>query len=188
MAKKSSKKVNQLLADDELAKRPTAVPPLDEGAPASQGTRQSETVATEIQTGKPSAKATAAETTPHLLTPLAAVWPTAALPESPQLPVAAAGIAQATIPTATKTVNVSFALLEPNGKRVALAGDFNGWAADAMPMQRKEGGVWETTIPLAPGRYQYKFIVEGVWIPDPLAQENVWNQHGTLNSVIEVRA
>ena len=26
------------------------------------------------------------------------------------------------------------------------------------------------------------------WIPDPLAHENVCNQHGTLNSVIEVRA
>jgi len=55
-------------------------------------------------------------------------------------------------------------------------------------MKRDEGGHWETTAALAPGRYEYKFVVGGEWIPDPLARENVWNCHGTLNSVIEVRA
>jgi hypothetical protein len=48
-------------------------------------------------------------------------------------------------------------------------------------------GHWETTVALAPGRYQYKFVVDGEWIPDLLAQENVWNEHGSLNSVVEVR-
>ena len=28
---------------------------------------------------------------------------------------------------------------------------------------------------------------DGEWIPDLLAHEHVWNQHGTLNSVVEVR-
>jgi 1,4-alpha-glucan branching enzyme len=97
-------------------------------------------------------------------------------------------VAPAPKPTATKTVNVTFTLLEPDAKQVALSGDFNGWATGATPMKRKEGGIWETTVALAPGRYQYKFIVDGSWIPDPLARENVWNQHGTLNSVVEVRA
>ena len=55
-------------------------------------------------------------------------------------------------------------------------------------MQLQEDGHWETTIALAPGRYEYKFVVDGQWLPDPLAHENVWNQHGTLNSVVEVRA
>jgi hypothetical protein len=31
-------------------------------------------------------------------------------------------------------------------------------------------------------------LVDGEWIPDLLARENVWNRHRTLNSVIEVRA
>lgn len=96
-------------------------------------------------------------------------------------------IAQAPKPTVTKTVKVTFVLLDLGAKQVALCGDFNGWASDATPMKRKEGGHWETTVSLAPGRYQYKFIVDGQWAPDPLAHENVWNQHGTLNSVIEVR-
>jgi len=100
-----------------------------------------------------------------------------------QAPVAA----PATKPPAPRTVNVSFALLEPAAKQVSLAGDFNGWASDAGPLKRQDGGRWVTTLALAPGRYQYKFVVDGKWIPDPLAHEQVSNQHGTLNSVVEVR-
>jgi 1,4-alpha-glucan branching enzyme len=55
-------------------------------------------------------------------------------------------------------------------------------------MKRHDDGHWEATVDLAPGRYEYKFVRDGEWIPDLLARENVWNQHGTLNSVIEVRA
>jgi hypothetical protein len=91
-------------------------------------------------------------------------------------------------PAEPKTVNVIFALLEPNAKQVSLCGDFNGWASDAAPMKRAGNGLWEMTVALAPGRHQYKFIVDGQWMPDPLARENVWNQHGTLNSVVEVPA
>jgi 1,4-alpha-glucan branching enzyme len=54
-------------------------------------------------------------------------------------------------------------------------------------MRRDSSGYWETTVDLAPGRYQYKFVVDGEWIPDPLAREHAWNHHGTLNSVLEVR-
>ena len=54
-------------------------------------------------------------------------------------------------------------------------------------MKRQADGHWETTIALAPGRYEYKFVVDGNWKHDPLARVNVWNQSGSLNSVIEVR-
>ncbi|MGO8930021.1 MAG: glycogen-binding domain-containing protein [Limisphaerales bacterium] len=83
---------------------------------------------------------------------------------------------------------MSFALLEPDAKQVALCGEFNGWSPDATPMNWKAGGRWETVLALAPGRYQYKLIVDGEWIVDPAAQKNVPNEHGSLNSVIEVRA
>ena len=95
---------------------------------------------------------------------------------------------RASEPTTTKTVKAPFLLFEPDAKQVSLCGDFNGWASDVTPMKRHEGGHWEITVALAPGRYEYKFVVDGQWIPDPLADEHVWNHHGTLNSVIEVRA
>ena len=54
-------------------------------------------------------------------------------------------------------------------------------------MNWKEGGRWEATLALRPGRYQYKFFADGRWIHDPAAQENVPNEHGSLNSVVNVR-
>ena len=118
------------------------------------------------------AEATPAKEPPHLLTPLAALWPTATLPEPPKPP---------------QTVKVTFVLLEPGAKQVFLCGEFNGWASDATPMKRDDAGHWETTLALAPGRYEYKFVVDGNWKHDPLARVNVWNQNGTLNSVAQVR-
>ena len=73
-------------------------------------------------------------------------------------------------------------------KHVLLSGDFNGWSSDATPMKQCDDGHWETTLELAPGRYEYKFVRDGEWMPDLLARENVLNGYGTLNSVIEVPA
>ena len=53
-------------------------------------------------------------------------------------------------------------------------------------MQPRDDGHWSITLDLAPGRYQYKFVVDEHWLPDLNAHENVPNEHGTLNSVIEV--
>lgn len=110
-------------------------------------------------------------------------------PKSPPLkaPAKAAVGRKTPVPTAPQVVKVTFVLLEPDATCVSLCGEFNGWSPGAAPMKRHEDGHWETTVALAPGRHQYKFFVDGEWIPDPLARENVFNQHGTLNSVIEVR-
>lgn len=85
-------------------------------------------------------------------------------------------------------MKVTFVLPICDANRVSLSGEFNDWSPDTTPMKRYDDGHWETTIELAPGRYEYKFVRDGEWIPDLLARENVWNRHGTLNSVIEVRA
>ena len=135
------------------------------------------------------------------LAPLGALWPSSvpaqgeathsqrpAPAQSAPSTLLTAVVAPAPEPTVPKTVNVTFTLLEPDAKQVALTGDFNGWATDATPMKRQVDGHWATTIALAPGRYQHKFVVDGQWIPDPLVHEHVWNEQGTLNTVIEVRA
>ena len=89
-------------------------------------------------------------------------------------------------PAEAGRVKVNFVLLEPGAKRVSLRGEFNGWSPDATPMKRRDDGHWEASVVLAPGCYEYKFFVDGQWVPDPLARENVWNNHGTLNSVVVV--
>ncbi len=111
-------------------------------------------------------------------------------PEPTKLPGKAAVVAEAPKLSEVPTVKVTFVfpICQCCPKRVSLSGDFNGWSPDATPMKRYDDGHWETTVELAPGRYEYKFVRDGEWMPDLLARENVCNQHGTLNSVIEVRA
>ena len=76
----------------------------------------------------------------------------------------------------------------PTSQRVALVGDFNHWNLWSQTMRKQPSGLWEITVDLAPGRYQYKFLVDGnQWLTDPKAKEQASNQYGTNNSVIEVR-
>ena len=80
---------------------------------------------------------------------------------------------------------------EPDGSpgSVILTGSFNNWSPDAEPMSDDDGdGVWETTLTLAPGKYQYKFVVDGAWKEDPHAVEYVDDGFGGKNSVVLVPA
>lgn len=71
---------------------------------------------------------------------------------------------------------------------VSVAGSFNGWSTTANPMSDSEGdGIWTTVIELAPGTYQYKFVVNGdKWYEDPYSAEYVPDGFGGKNSVIYV--
>jgi 1,4-alpha-glucan branching enzyme len=88
---------------------------------------------------------------------------------------------------APKTLSVRFTLHKPEAKGVSVCGDFNGWSPSATPMKGNNNGHWETTVALAPGRYQYKFLVDGEWLLDPAAQKKAPADYGSLNSVVEVR-
>jgi hypothetical protein len=87
-----------------------------------------------------------------------------------------------------KLVETIFTLDCPKAGEVYLCGDFNEWSPVGLRMiQRTENGHWEKRLALAPGRYEYKFVVDGEWIHDLHACENVPNAYGSLNSVVEVR-
>ena len=52
---------------------------------------------------------------------------------------------------------------------------------------KARSGVYTTTVKLAPGSYQYKFVIDGTWCADPENVNAVPNDHGTFNSVITVK-
>ncbi len=66
--------------------------------------------------------------------------------------------------------------------RVMLAGSFNNWVPDQLAMQKTDSG-WIYDVTLGPGKYWYKFIVDGNWIVDRdnLLAEN--DGRGNVNSV-----
>ena len=62
-------------------------------------------------------------------------------------------------------IEVRFALERADANQVYLCGDFNERSATNLPMIRREAGRWEKRVTLPPGRYEYKFIVDGPPIP-----------------------
>ena len=72
-------------------------------------------------------------------------------------------------------------------EEICLAGDFNDWIPDSgVVLEHHQGGGWTKFIPLGPGRYEYKLVVKGRWIADPLNPRKVPNQVGSINSVLEI--
>ena len=82
---------------------------------------------------------------------------------------------------------VEFRLNLPGVKSAAVAGSFNGWDLKSTPLMKDGNGGWKTTVLLPPGRYEYRFVIDGAqWFSDPGAKESVPNQFGSTNSVLVV--
>ena len=81
---------------------------------------------------------------------------------------------------------VAFKLFSPKAKKVNVAGSFNSWDTLQLSAKKDTKGNWTVKANLKPGRYEYKFFVDGSWINDPAAKA-VFNSFGTQNSIIEVK-
>jgi len=83
---------------------------------------------------------------------------------------------------------VRFSLYSSEADKVAIAGSFNNWSKNSDQLSYNEQkGLWEITIPLPPGRYEYRFVIDGEdFIPDPGNPNTVDDGFGGLNSVVTV--
>jgi 1,4-alpha-glucan branching enzyme len=85
---------------------------------------------------------------------------------------------------------VQFAYVDASAKSVNLAGNFNSWSTTADPLTGPDAdGRWTITKTLAPGEYQYKFVVNsGTWKEDPANPGSVDDGMGGKNSALTVMA
>ena len=88
--------------------------------------------------------------------------------------------------TGAKRVPVHFEFADPKATTVCIAGTFNHWQPEAKTLHSSGVGSWWKETALAPGSYEYCFVVDGQWIPDPLARATVANPFGGRNSVLTV--
>ncbi len=65
--------------------------------------------------------------------------------------------------------------------QVGVAADFTDWKI--VPLRLKDG-IYQKEFDLPPGIYQYKLIVDGVWMPDPSSGETTPDPFGGLNTVL----
>lgn len=94
---------------------------------------------------------------------------------------------------ASKTKATIISCTASEAQAVRLAGTFNDWNPDSIPMKRTREGKWSARLDLPAGRYEFKFVVDGQWCCEPDCEAEhrgcpkcVPNEHGTMNRVLEV--
>jgi len=87
---------------------------------------------------------------------------------------------------ATERKRRKFEIKADKGKEVYLAGSFNSWNPSKNRMKYRDG-YYSTSVLLPKGKYEYKFVIDGVWCVDPDCSDWAPNNFGSLNSIVSVR-
>ena len=74
----------------------------------------------------------------------------------------------------------------PKARAVFLAGEMNDWRADTLPMVKNDQGQWQLTVYLAPGRWSYKFVQDGLWLTDSGNPLKLSDGQGGYNAMLQV--
>jgi 1,4-alpha-glucan branching enzyme len=90
-------------------------------------------------------------------------------------------------PSGEQVVLVRFVLVAKGAKRVAVAGNFNGWSPEETVLQKADGsGLFVATVPLPRGAHEYMFVVDGEWVTDPAAPEVRPDGFGRSNAILRL--
>ena len=88
--------------------------------------------------------------------------------------------------TKRTTRRVPIIVKETIAHEVRVTGDFTDWVKDGVPLSHDGNGGWRTVLPLKPGEYQYRLLVDGEWKDHTEATERVANPFGSKNCVLRV--
>lgn len=81
-------------------------------------------------------------------------------------------------------INTEFRLAAPAAESVKLAADFTDWDKSPLDLIKGEDGIWFIIVPLLPGQYAYRYLVDGLWHDDPQPVQLAPNPFGTMNAVV----
>lgn len=82
-------------------------------------------------------------------------------------------------------VTITFDPKGENYDSVKLKGEMNNWNPNEAVFEKK-GDVWEHSMLVNKGVYQYVFVIDGKEMPDPDNPESVSNGMGGTNSILRV--
>lgn len=90
-------------------------------------------------------------------------------------------------PVPSLTGNTTFTLPgHTDAEAVALYGSFNNWIQTKNYCGRQGDG-WICRIDLAPGKYTYRFLVDGVGLTDPTNPDTADDENGRIDSVVVIK-
>ena len=84
-----------------------------------------------------------------------------------------------------KRRRIIFSFSAPEAQNVSLVGNFNNWDY-TKTMKKDKDGLWKSRYDLEPGKYEYRYLVDGEWQNDPNCENTQPNQYGTHNCILEV--
>ena len=61
---------------------------------------------------------------------------------------------------------VEFRFFRPAARCVHLAGDFNGWRQNELPMIKDDQGYWFARMRLPAGEFKFRYNADGQWYTD----------------------
>jgi len=85
-----------------------------------------------------------------------------------------------------KLTEIKFSVFAPDAKEVFLVGEFNNWQADDNSRMNPDNGNWQKKLGLNPGKYRYRFVIDGSWIEDSANPLKEMNPYGSQDSLVEV--
>jgi hypothetical protein len=90
-------------------------------------------------------------------------------------------------PVPSLTGNTTFTLAgHTDAEAVAIYGSFNDWIQTKNYCLKQTDG-WVCHVDLAPGKYTYKFLVDGIALNDPINPATEADGNGVIDSVIVVK-
>eukprot|EP00730_Choanoeca_flexa_P001667 TRINITY_DN10736_c0_g4_i1.p1 TRINITY_DN10736_c0_g4~~TRINITY_DN10736_c0_g4_i1.p1 ORF type:complete len:303 (+),score=64.92 TRINITY_DN10736_c0_g4_i1:120-1028(+) len=104
----------------------------------------------------------------------------------PLPPVSEASSAPARISTSQNEKQAVKICWQDGGNNVQVVGSFSEWK-NPVQLTKRPDGVFETTLMLKPGQYEYKFLVDNTWRHDSHVT-TMRNSFGSVNNMLEVLA
>src|SRR4029079_9648944 len=90
-------------------------------------------------------------------------------------------------PVPSVTGNTTFRLAgHTDAEAVAIYGSFNNWIQTRNYCAKEVDG-WVCRLDLAPGKYSYRFLVDGVGLLDPTNPATEADANGLVDSVIVIK-
>jgi 1,4-alpha-glucan branching enzyme len=89
----------------------------------------------------------------------------------------------------TKPVcKVTFSVEAKTANQASVVGDFNNWSLEEGALSKLKNGTFKATFDLnKDASYEFKYVIDGVFVNEPEADSFKWNDFaGAENSVLEV--
>ncbi|NLP58583.1 isoamylase early set domain-containing protein [Lutibacter sp. B1] len=73
---------------------------------------------------------------------------------------------------------VTFTVTAPEATNVSVVGDFNEWDIKAAPLTKLKNGTFKGTLDLKKDvSYEFRYVIDGVYVNDDEADDYIWNAH-----------